>query len=135
MLRETRAKWLAFVTAVLVVALAALFAWLRNRSEFAPPASAPVGAPATVDDSRSSIAHAVFERLNCAQCHALGGRGNPASPLDGVSNRRDAAAIRDWALGEGSAREQLPTAVVRMKAGAVDDPDLPALIDYLARSK
>jgi hypothetical protein len=30
MTRQSRARWLAFATALLVVLLAALFAWLRN---------------------------------------------------------------------------------------------------------
>jgi len=129
MLRETRARWLATATAVIVIALAALFAWLRNWPQ-------PAGRPPTLAEAAThDAARAAFERLNCALCHALGGRGNPSLPLDGIGGRRDAASIRDWTLGTGSARAQLPGGIAQMKERAGDDPDLDALIDYLVQQK
>lgn len=133
MLRETRARWLALVTGVMVVALAALFAWLRNLPGEAAPA--PPAAPAVVDSVQLAAGRAAFERLNCAMCHSIGGRGNRSYPLDGIGSRRDAAALRDWALAEGSARGQLPAGIASIKARAAADPDVPALIEYLASLK
>jgi hypothetical protein len=138
MLRETRAKLLAALTAVLVVWLAALFAWLRNVPAPAqpPPARAPAASvPASADAVPLDAAQRAFERLNCALCHAIAGRGNPARPLDGIGARMDAASIRAWAVGTGAARDQLPASIARMKARAADDPELDSLVDYLADLK
>jgi len=137
MLRQTRAEVLALLTGVLVVLLAALFAWLRNVPvpAMAPPEAPTTSAPAGVADPRLDQGRRAFERLNCAMCHAVAGRGNPASPLDGVGGRMDPAAIRAWTTGTGIAREQLPPGIVRMKTPAATDPDLDALVDYLATRK
>lgn len=157
MLRESRARWLAFATAGVVVALAALFAWLRN-----PPADA-AGAPAPVvtetppmapaepvpapqatspaprappaDAARLAAGRAAFTRLDCGRCHAIDGAGNPAMPLDGVGARLDPAALRDWSLGTGAAAERLSRGILRTKARAAADPDIDVLIDYLAQSR
>lgn len=137
MLRATRAELLALLTAGLVVLLAALFAWLRNTQAPAPRAAEgpAAAAPAAVDATRLEASRRAFDRLGCSMCHAIGGHGNPASPLDGIGGRMDAAAIRDWAIAAGSAREQLPPSVARRKARAADDPELDALVDDLARAR
>jgi hypothetical protein len=131
MRREVRARWLAAATAVTVVALSALFAWLRN----APIGPAPEAASTTVVDSRVAAGLRAFEELGCATCHAIGGVGNRTSPLDGIGSRRDAAAIRAWALGTGEAQSRLPPSVMRVKARAADAAELPALVDYLTTLK
>lgn len=125
------------LTALLVVLLAALFAWLRNvQVPTKPPAAAPAAITAAeVADLRLDQGQRAFERLNCTRCHSIAGRGNPARPLDGVGSRLDPAAIRAWAVGTGVARDQLPASIARMKARAADDPDLDALVDYLAHLK
>jgi mono/diheme cytochrome c family protein len=48
MTRESRARWLAFITAAVVVLLAALFSVLRNLPAPAQPAAAAVSAPDVV---------------------------------------------------------------------------------------
>jgi mono/diheme cytochrome c family protein len=131
MRREVRARWLAAATAVTVVALSALFAWLRN----VPMGPAPEAASTTVLDSRVTAGRRAFEDLGCTTCHAIGGVGNRTRPLDGIGGRRDAAAIRAWALGTGEAQSRLPPSVMRVKARAADAAELPALVDYLATLK
>jgi hypothetical protein len=133
MLRNVRARWLAVLTAAIVIVLAAVFAWLRNLP--GERDSSPAVADAVIDQTRLDAGRAAFERLGCPMCHSIAGSGNPASPLDGIGSRHDAAAIRDWVLGEGTARERLSGGVVRLKARAAEDPDLDALVAYLARSK
>jgi mono/diheme cytochrome c family protein len=151
MLHETRAKWLALATALLVIAMAAVFAALRNQpppaaepriAEAQPPAPearpAEVPPPAVAADAKRAPGAAgrrAFERLNCSVCHAIGGKGNPGSPLDGIGGRLDRAAIRDWTTGSGAARDKLPAGIVRSKARAAGDPDLEALVDYLGQLK
>lgn len=132
MLRESRARWLAFATAGVVVALAALFAWMRNPP--GEPAPAPPQAAAT-DPVRLAAGREAFTRLGCARCHAIDGVGNPSMPLDGVGARLDAAALRDWTLGTGAAAEVLSRGALRAKSKAAEDPELDALIDYLAQSR
>lgn len=132
MRREVRARWLAAATAITVVALSAVFAWLRNAPNGAAPDEA---ASTTVADLRAAAGLRAFKELGCASCHAIGNVGNPTRPLDGIGGRRDAAAIRDWALGTGEALGRLPPAVVRVKARAADAAELPVLVDYLATLK
>jgi hypothetical protein len=43
--------------------------------------------------------------------------------------------LHDLTTGTGAAQEQLGTSVARRKARALDDPDLAALLDYLAQLK
>jgi mono/diheme cytochrome c family protein len=133
MVRESRARWLAFATTGVVVVLAALFAWIRNPPGESPPAPAPLAAG--LDPARLAAGREAFTRLGCARCHAIAGVGNPSTPLDGVGARLDAAGLRDWTLGTGAAAEELSRGVVRAKSRAAEDPDLDALIDYLAQSR
>jgi len=130
MLRVTTAKWLALGTAATVVLGAATFAWLRNAPTASDARSAEL--PSAATSAEAERAGAAFERLGCAMCHALEGRGNPKSPLDRAAARRDRSAIRDWTVGSGAAREQLPPAVAERKSRAADDPELDALVDYVA---
>jgi hypothetical protein len=139
MLRETRARWLAAVTAAAVVALAALFAELRNPGA-APAAAVGAGTAAVparpaLEPARQAAGQAAFERLGCARCHALNGVGNPAAVLDGVGARLDRAALRDWTLGEGAAESELPRGVLRSKQRAAQDPELELLLDLLQHSR
>lgn len=136
MLRESRARWLATATAALVVLLAAVFAGLRNRGDTAPARQAATDgtrvAPSAPFDRAAALA--AFERLHCTACHAFAGRGS-GMPLDGVGSRRSAAAIRDFALGQGSARGALPAGLVQMKQRAAGDPQIDAVVTLLAQSK
>jgi Cytochrome c len=129
MTRQSRARWLAFATAVLVVLLAALFAWLRNLAP-APRANSAVERtlPAA---SPSEAGRAAFVRAGCAGCHSAEGRGNPSAPLDGVGGRLDRDGLRAAAFASGEAARSLPAAIVRQKRAQADDPAAEALLDYL----
>jgi len=96
------------------------------------PAATPAATPATPAD-RLAAGRDAFERLGCLRCHSIAGRGSPASPLDGIGQRRDPASIRDWVLGTGDAKGALSANVLRAKARAQGDPDLDALVDYLGQ--
>jgi mono/diheme cytochrome c family protein len=135
MTRAIRAQALAAATALLVVALAALFAALRNRGPTQPAPPAAATAAVVVADAASEAGRRAFEKLNCGMCHSLGGRGNTDSPLDGIGARRDRAAIREWATGTGAARDELPAGIVRRKARYLNDPDLETVVEYLSRLK
>lgn len=163
MLRERRARWLALGTACMVVGLAALFAWLRNlpptdspppvlsipttapSESPTPPTARSLPGPQAIDapqsqsesatDPQAAAGLAAFVRLSCSRCHALAGVGNPNLPLDGVGRRLDAAAIRDWALGTGPAREELSAGTLRAKGRAIGNPEIDILIEHLAQSR
>ncbi len=122
MTRQSRARWLAFATAALVVLLAALFAWLRNV-----PPSAPSPAP-TTSASGVDVGRAAFERAGCMVCHAAEGRGNASLPLDGVGARLDRPALRDAAFGTAA---RLPAAVAEIKRVRAGSVDAEAVLDYL----
>ncbi|MBL0423101.1 cytochrome c [Ramlibacter sp. AW1] len=128
--RQSRARWLAGLTAGVVVSLAAVFAFARNPGGAAQPA-----ATAPAPDARVAAGRAAFERLNCMNCHSVAGKGNPANPLDGVGARLDAQGLRDWTLGQGAAAEKLSAGARRQKAPTANDPELPALLAYLASLK
>ena len=132
MTRQSRARWLAFATALLVVLLAALFAWLRNLPP-SPPAGAAPEPMAT--GARDEPGRAAFVRAGCSGCHSAEGRGNPALPLDGVGARLDREALRDAAFAAGSASERFPPAVARRKRALAGDTDAEALLAYLQRLK
>jgi mono/diheme cytochrome c family protein len=129
-MRERWVYTVALLTGLLVTLLALAFAWMH-----APPAppGAPVisperAAPALVETGRS-----LYQDQGCAMCHSIAGEGNPRSPLDGVGNRLDAAALRHWIVATGPAEEALPARVVRMKQAyrALPDAELDALVAYM----
>ena len=132
MTRQSRARWLAFATALLVVLLAALFAWLRNL----PPAlQAGTAAAPKASVTRDEPGRAAFVRAGCSGCHSAEGRGNPALPLDGVGARLDRESLRDAAFALGSMADGLPAAVVERKRARATDEGAEALLDYLQHLK
>lgn len=46
-----------------------------------------------------------------------------------------AAEIRDWTLATGAARQEISARTAQRKGQAGSDPELQALIDYLAASR
>ncbi len=120
MTRQSRARWLAFATALLVVLLAALFAWLRNLTPAQP-------APRDLAEGPVQRGRAAFVQA-CAGCHSAEGRGNPALPLDGIGGRLDRSALKERAFGTS---EQLPGGVAAMKRAGAQGLDTEAVLDYL----
>lgn len=99
----------------------------------APAEPAPAAAAPAIDPTGTAAGERAYARLGCAMCHAIGGRGNPGSPLDGVGTRLDLKGLYEWSTGTGAAAEQLGAGLARRKQRAVGDPDMDALIDYLAQ--
>lgn len=100
----------------------------------APAVTLPTAA-AGVDAARLALGRSAYDRLRCATCHSIAGRGNPSSPLDGVGARLDRKALHEFTTGTGAVQVALGTSLARRKARALDDPDMGALIDYLAQQK
>ena len=132
MTRQSRARWLAFATALLVVLLAALFAWLRNLT----PAATSAAAPSTASTSaRLDPGRAAFARAGCTGCHSAEGRGNPSLPLDGVGARLDRDALRAAAFALGDGPDRLPPSVVKLKRAHASDTDAEAVVAFLQQLK
>jgi mono/diheme cytochrome c family protein len=100
----------------------------------APTSPKPAAAPAP-DPARIATGQRAYARLGCAMCHSIEGRGNPGSPLDGVGARLDRTALYELTTGTGAAAAHLGAGLARRKQRAVGDPDMDALIDYLAQLK
>lgn len=133
-MRELLAKSLASLTAIIVVGLAAVFSLVHNApgardvrpeaQESAPQFRSPIVA----------TGRAAYDRNGCGGCHAIGGQGNPRSPLDGVGRRLAPDAIRDWMVASDKVRPRLSAAVARIKQryAALPEEELQAMVDYLA---
>ncbi|MGY6517405.1 MAG: c-type cytochrome [Lysobacteraceae bacterium] len=135
-MRETWARRLAVITCLLVLALSAAFAATRNLAEPPEQPRAATATPAADGPDPAAVerGRALYASLDCASCHAIAGEGNPRIPLDGVGSHLDAAALRDWIIGGGSAAEHLSPRALRTKNGyqslgedAIDD-----LVHYMA---
>jgi mono/diheme cytochrome c family protein len=59
---------------------------------------------------------AVYVAQKCSTCHMIAGKGNKASPLDGVGTKLSAADIREWITN--------PTEMTK-KAGSTKKPPMP----------
>lgn len=133
-MRELLAKSLAALTALIVVALAALFSFLHNApgSQVAGP-DVQQGAP-HVQAPSTAAGQEAYSRNGCAGCHAIGGQGNPRSPLDGVGRRLAPDAIRDRMIAADSVKPGYSAAVARIKQtyAALPEQELQAMVDYLA---
>lgn len=144
-MRIVFAKLLVGATGLLIVALAVLFAVIRNPSDHAPPGALEqvtltkpepgVVAPTTEDANialrAATIARGrvVYGEQRCRVCHSIGGEGNTRSPLDGVSGRLSEKEIRLWIV----APQEMDPAVAKRRY-ELSEEDLNALIAYLAAS-
>lgn len=129
-MREIWVRIVAAAGGLVVVLLALAFAWWQNpQAPLAPPTSPPVAVPSVL----AAAGRAVFAAQGCAMCHAVAGKGNPRSPLDGVGARHDAAALADWTLATGNAKSALSERARVMKEAYRELPpaELDALIAYL----
>ncbi len=143
-MRTFFAKLLVGLTGLLVVALAVLFAVIRNPSGEAPdpvtlttPEAGVV--PATTSDTTAEArqaatvarGRAVYSEQRCRVCHSIEGDGNMRSPLDGIGDRLTEEEIRLWIV----APQEMNPAVPK-RAFQLSEEDLHALVAYLtARSR
>ncbi|MBW6496087.1 MAG: cytochrome c [Burkholderiaceae bacterium] len=128
-MRETWVRIIVVVSGALAILLALLFAWSQNPDTATSHVAASAEPSPLVASGR-----VVYQEQGCASCHAIAGEGNPRFPLDGIGDRLDAAAVRDWILATGVAATQLPRRTAITKEGyrelGVDEID--ALVAYLS---
>lgn len=73
-----------FTTGVLLLGAFVLTSW----------SAAPMAASS--QDEAVKKGQAVYAAQKCSMCHQIAGKGNKASPLDGVGKKLSAAEIREW---------------------------------------
>lgn len=134
-MRETWARRIALLTGGLVLALAVIFALSQNPPDRSPPARVPatVEAPTTPTANPALVesGRRVYTEQDCVRCHAIAGRGNPRSPLDGVGARLSAAEIRRW-ITPPQASDTLSNSFQAQHANrTLTEPQREALVVYL----
>ena len=140
-MREKWARYIVLLTGALVILLAAMFARIQNPPapsiavEKADRPALPTARPDYDAETQTLLAtgRRVFEAQGCMACHAVAGKGNPRSPLDGIGERRTAEAIRQWIIAPADLKDQLPAWAFQAKQAYRNLPaeDLTALVAYL----
>jgi len=142
-MRELWARNIAFLTGVLVIVLAMIFAIRQNPPE--SPAtmveetvssSLPVVTLSKADKEKQALIAAgrgIFEMLKCMSCHSIADKGNPRYPLDRVGERRTAEEIRQWIIAPTELKDQLSDWVFKTKQTYGNQPseDIDTLVIYL----
>lgn len=115
-----------------------------GRSVLAALALAFVGAvsaPPTLarqDDAQIKRGQQVYAAQKCSTCHAIAGKGNKKSALDGVGKKLTAEEIREWIVNPtemtkksgSTAKPPMPNKYSKLPAEDID-----AMVAYLASLK
>jgi mono/diheme cytochrome c family protein len=93
---------------------------------------------AAQDEAQVKKGAAVYTAQKCQTCHAIGGKGNKANPLDGVGAKLSADDIRSWitdpvamtAKAKSTKKPPMPKKWASLAAA-----DLDALVAYMQSLK
>ena len=99
---------------------------------------AGTAAPARAAEQDAAKGQAVYDAQKCSTCHAIGGKGNKMSPLDGVGKKLSADEIRQWivsptemtAKAKSTKKPPMPNRYAKLPAA-----DLDSLVAYLQSLK
>lgn len=139
-MREKWARRIAFLTGLLVLLLAFLFAFIQNPVESPDSTQSMEQVTSTqgqefvtLDAEKIKTGQQIYKQQNCARCHSIAGQGNPRNPLDGVGTRHTVKELRNWIIGADSLQGALPTSILKLKQtnSVLSDSDLDALIIYM----
>ena len=139
-MREQWARYIAFLTGLVVVLLAVMFAIIQNPPQPTTAEDADAGEkvlsvpqPDLEEEKLITSGSRVYVAQGCAMCHSVAGVGNLRNPLDGVGSRRSAESIRQWIVGAEEIKDQLPASIFRVKQnyGNIEKKDLDTLVVYL----
>lgn len=91
----------------------------------------------SVAQDKAAAGMKVFEAQKCGMCHAVAGKGNKKSALDGVGKKLNEAQIKEWIVDPKTAAQKAKsTATPPMKAYPnLPAADLDALVAYVASLK
>lgn len=91
---------------------------------------------AAQDAKKVAAGKAAYEKLSCAKCHQIDGKGSKISPLDGVGSKLTAAEIKQWLTDpDGMTAKLAKKPAVKMKKQEISDADLEGLVAYLSTLK
>ena len=99
--------------------------------------AAPVAAAAQ-DAAQVKRGQEVYTAQKCSLCHQIAGKGNKASPLDGVGKKLSADEIRQWivdpvAMAAKAKSTKKPP--MQNKYGKLPAADIDALVAYMQSLK
>lgn len=139
-MREKWARRIAFLTGLLVMLLAIMFATIQNPEKISASTKSDEQSQAieakkviSLDIELIETGRQIFKQKNCFRCHSIAGAGNPRYPLDGVGASYNTNELRDWIIGADNVRDMLPAHVFKLKQSysELSDDDLKSLIEYL----
>lgn len=139
-MREKWARRIVFLTALIVLLLAFVFARIQNPDQVTDTVNNKEQVLSTelrqlivLDLKRTEAGRQIYGQQTCALCHSIAGQGNPRKPLDGVGAKRSASELRNFITGADSLQALLPENIRKMKQGyrKLSDDDLDALVIYM----
>jgi mono/diheme cytochrome c family protein len=102
---------------------------------------AGIAAPAAAagqDEAQVKRGQEVYTAQKCSLCHQIAGKGNKASPLDGVGKKLSADDIRKWITHPAEMTKQTKSTKkppMPAKYGKLPAADLDALVAYMQSLK
>ena len=139
-MREKWARLIVLFTGLMVLLLAAVFAFVQNPGKPSTITKNKEQVLSTIDQKsikldlkRIDEGRNIYKEQNCAACHSIAGKGNPRNPLDSVGARRTAEELRNWVIGSDSLQGMMPEGIRKLKQRykALSDYELDALVSYL----
>ncbi len=127
-MREKWAKRIVFLTALIVIVLAFVFARIQN-----PDKLTELMQPVVIDSTRIETGRQIYQQQSCGLCHSIAGQGNPRNPLDDVGKKRTASELRNFITGADTLQGVLTTSIRqrKLKYRALSADDLGALVIYM----
>lgn len=94
----------------------------------------------TPDPAKVAAGQKAFATQKCSTCHAIAGKGNKSSPLDGVGGKLSESDIRTWltdpATMEAKLAKKPATSMASwIKTHKLKDADVDALTAYMMSLK
>ena len=99
---------------------------------------APPLAAAGQDEAQIKRGQEVYTAQKCSLCHQIAGKGNKASPLDGVGKKLSADEIRQWIVDPVAMAAKVKSTkkpVMQNKYGKLPAADIDALVAYMQSLK
>jgi mono/diheme cytochrome c family protein len=94
-----------------------------------------VAAPASAQDAKIEKGMKVYAAQKCSMCHAIAGKGNAKSPLDGVGSKLSEADIKAWIVDPKTMTEKTKAKPGMRAYPKLPAEDLDALVAYMASLK
>jgi mono/diheme cytochrome c family protein len=99
--------------------------------------AAPVAA-AGQDEAQVKRGQEVYTAQKCSLCHQIAGKGNKASPLDGVGKKLSADEIKQWITDPVAMAAKVKSTKkppMQNKYGKLPAADIDALVAYMQSLK